>query len=459
MTKYEDLQKKLFLNKESSWHNYNQKEVFKFADDYKKFLGESKTERLAVKNIVSTLTKSGFKSIEKFNSLKQGDKVYKLFKNKVVLALIVGKNKEDLRIVGSHVDSPRLDLKPRPLYEDSELALMKTHYYGGVKKYHWVNEPLSLIGVIFTKQGKKVEISIGEKDTDPVFTIPDLLIHLSRDNMEKKAKDVVQGEELNILVGNIPVKDEKIKEKVKLSVLEYLNKEYGIIEEDFTAAELELVPAQRPREIGFDKSMIGGYGQDDRVCVYTSLRALIDLKNPKQTSMAVFFDKEETGSNGDTGAAGFLLKNISEEYCEKAKLKISSSVLLENAKALSADVTAAINPNYKDVHEINNVSYLGRGVSIEKYGGSGGKYSSQDAHAEYMSEIRMILDKENIPWQSGELGKIDCGGGGTIAKFLGQYGMDCVDVGPCILAMHSPFEVSSKADVFSAYRLYKAFLS
>jgi len=410
-----------------------------------------------VETIIDILEKDGYKDITKIKSLNKGDKVYKNIKGKALFAAVVGKEPNSFQLVGSHMDSPRLDLKPHPIYEDSEFALIKTHYYGGVKKYHWVNTPLALHGVIYTKQGKKINLSIGDEDNEPKFIIPDLLPHLAKHQMERKAAKIVEGEELNILLANMPVKDDKIKEKVKFFVLEYLNKKFGIIEEDFVCAELELVPSTKPMDIGFGESLVGAYGQDDKVCVYTSLRALIEISNPKHTAVSFFADKEEIGSMGDTGAASFILQNFAFDYVRLTGLKIDVSSLLENSRAISADVTAGMNPNYKDVHDPHNVSYLGKGVSIEKYGGGGGKYSTNDAHAEYMCYMRTLMDKNKIAWQTGELGKIDIGGGGTIGMFLSRYGMDCVDAGPCVLGMHSPCEVTSKADIYSSYLLYKAF--
>lgn len=446
---YEEISSK----RESAWNSLDKKKVFDFCEKYKNFLKDSKTERLCINNIIKVLKNNNFKNINTKKNLKTGDKVYKLFKNKVVVAFIVGENKNNLRIVGSHTDSPRLDLKPHPLYEDSGLALLRTHYYGGIKKYQWVNEPLELQGVVFTKNGKKIDISI----KDYAFVVPDLLPHLAREQMKKEANKVVEGESLNVLVGNIPVKDKEIKEQVKFTILEHLNKKYGITEDDFFSSELELVPRKDPLDIGFDRALIGAYGQDDRGPVYTSLRALVDIKKSKNTIVGLFVDKEETGSEGDTGAQSNVLNNFAEEYIDLLKLKIKSSSLLENAKSVSADVTAGLNPNYKEVHESSNASFLGFGVSIEKYGGGGGKGHTHDAHAEFMSELRQLVLKNKIPFQYGELGKIDVGGGGTIGMYMSRYGMDCADIGPCVLGMHSPFEVTSKADIYSCYLFYKAF--
>lgn len=456
-SKFQLMEEKLLKKEKSAWRKLNEKDVMKFSENYKTFLSISKTERLASKNIKELLEKNGFRNIEKMKSLHSGDKVYKHVKAKTLIAFIVGKKPEELRIIGSHVDSPRLDLKPSPLTEDANIAMLKTHYYGGIKKYHWVNHPLSLHGIIYTKKGKEIEIHIGDKENEPKFIIPDLLPHLAKKQMEKDTKSVIEGEELNILVGNIPVDDEKIKQQVKLNVLSIMNTSYGIEEEDFNFAELELVPAGMPMDIGFDKSLVAAYGQDDKVCAYTSLRALLEQKKPEHTTVGFFADKEEIGSMGNTGAESLVLNNFAFDYANLLNLKIPATRILERAKSISADVTAGVNPNYKDVHDMQNASFIGNGVSVEKYGGSGGKYMSNDAHAEYLQFIRTILDKENIPWQTGELGKVDLGGGGTIAMFMSRYGMDCVDVGPCVLGMHSPTELASKADIYSAYKLYGAF--
>ncbi len=456
----EKLNERITLKNESVWTKWSSAEknkAFSFADEYKKFMKESKTERLCVTNIVATLKKSGFKNMKTAKKLKTGDKVFRVIKEKSVFAFVVGKDKNAFQLIGSHCDSPRLDLKPHPLYEESGFALLQSHYYGGIKKYHWVNTPLAIHGVAFTKKGKQVSIHIGDKMGDPVFIIPDLLPHLAQNQMERKANKIIEGEELNIIVGHFPVKDKKIQEKVKHTVLEFLHKEYGLIEEDFAIAELEFVPAGNPVDVGFDRALIAAYGQDDKVCVYTSLHALLGVKSPLHTAVGMFIDKEEIGSVGNTGAASFILENVALEYAQKAGLSISVNKLLADSNALSADVTAGQDPTFKDANDPLNVSYLGHGISIEKYGGGGGKYSTNDANAEYMQKIRMLFDKHKLPWQTGELGKIDLGGGGTIAMFMSRYGMDCVDAGPCVLAMHSPMEVTSKADIYSAHLFYKVF--
>lgn len=456
------LEEKLSRKKESGWLRLTAKEqkaAFAFAEAYKKFLGHSKTERLCVAQIITRLEKQGFRDIAGLKKLSPGQKIYKNIKGKTVIASVAGKDPAAIRLIGSHVDSPRLDLKPWPLYEDSEVALLQSHYYGGIKKYHWVNVPLALHGVAYTQKGKKIEIHIGEAEDDPRFIIPDLLPHLAAEQMKREARQVIKGEELNIICGHIPINDKDIKEKVKLNILKYLNEEYGLVEEDFAVAELELVPAGRPMDIGLDRGLIGAYGQDDRICAFTSLSALLDTKTPADTAIGLFVDKEETGSSGDTGADSLMLLNFTTEYCRLAGITSDPFSLLEKAYAISADVTTAMDPTFKDVNDPQNVSYLGHGVSVEKYGGGGGKYSTNDARAEYMAYLRGLLNRNKIPWQTGEAGKIDVGGGGTIAKFLARYGMDCVDAGPCMLGMHATCEVTSKLDLYAAYLFYKAFFS
>ena len=461
-TANQKLEEKLFYKKESAWTDFKDtehKKIFEFTADYKSFLSESKTERLCIDNIKRILEKNGFKNIESIKSVKKGDKGYRIFKGKTLTAFIAGEKNDEFRIIGSHVDSPRLDLKPAPLYQNSELALLQSHYYGGIKKFHWVNTPLELHGIAFTKSGKAVEIHIGDKDDDPKFIIPDLLPHLAREQMKKDGTKLIEGEELNIICGHIPVRDKDIKEKIKFSILKHLHDIYDLIEEDFSCAELEFVPAQKTVDIGLDRGLVGGYGQDDRVCAYTSLMAITGIKNPAHTAVAYFTDKEETGSNGDTGAESFSLINFTLEYIKLTGLDIRPWKILEKSKAISADVTTAMDPTFSSVNDPQNVSYLGKGVSIEKYGGGGGKYNTNDAHAEYMQYMRNLADTNRIPWQTGEMGKIDIGGGGTIAMFMSRFGMDCIDAGPCVLGMHSVCEVTSKADIYSAYLLYKAFLS
>jgi aspartyl aminopeptidase len=391
--------------------------------------------------------------------------VYTINRNKSIAVAVLGKRpiEDGLNIIASHIDVPRLDLKQNPLYEDDDtkLALFKTHYYGGIKKYQWVNIPLALHGKVVKGDGSEVDINIGESPDDPVFTITDLLPHLARKKQAKRAlAEGIKGEELNILVGSRPVSDKHAKKKVKLWILDYLNKNYGMVEEDFVSAELEIVPAGRARDIGFDRSLVGAYGHDDRICAYTSLRALTDIKTPSRTGLALMFDKEEIGSEGSTGVKSRFLVNTIGDLIGLRNPGYPESMLrkaLENSRALSSDVNAGINPNYKGVHETRNAARLGHGVVITKFTGSGGKYASNDASAEFMGAIRRLLNENKIIWQTAELGKVDEGGGGTVARFLAEHNMDVIDCGPPILSMHSPFEISSKIDIYSTYEAYRAF--
>jgi aspartyl aminopeptidase len=455
-SKYEKLQKEVALKKESAWQSTDEKAVQQFGEGYKKFLFKAKTERESVKEITKILKKDGFKNITSLNTLKKGDKVYKNIKNRAILCGVIGKETDILRIAGSHIDSPRLDLKPNPMYEDSGLCLFKSHYYGGIKKYHWVNIPLAMHATIHTKKGIK-EFTYGESEDEAKFIIPDLLIHLSRDQMDKKAREAITGENLHIILGNQPIKDEKVNEKIKLRVLEILNKKYGIIEKDFLSADIQFVPAGKPMDIGLDNSMIAAYAQDDHVCAYTSLKAMLAVKDPKHTMICVFADKEEIGSYGNTGAQSRMLQYFVMDILALLKSRTRITQVFEQSCALSCDVTAGVNPAHKEVHDISNASFLGHGVSIEKYGGHGGKYSTSEASSEFMRWFVDILDKKGISWQTGEVGKIDTGGGGTIGMYMAHFGLDVIDVGPCVLAMHSTCEVTSKVDVYEAYRAYKAF--
>tara|TARA_Y100000310_G_scaffold159021_1_gene158435 strand:- start:501 stop:1889 length:1389 start_codon:yes stop_codon:yes gene_type:complete len=454
-SKYKKLQKSLIYEKKSAWEGLNEKTVFSFCKEYLDFLTNVKTEREAVKFFVGLLKKNGFKDVSTIKSCKRGDKVYKVFKEKSIFCAKVGNSLEDFRLVGAHIDSPRLDLKPQPFIDKEGLGLLKSHYYGGIKKYHWVNVPLAMYAVVHTKKGK-VEFSIGNKEGEPKFIIPDLLPHLAREQMDKKGTKIIEGEQLALVVGNIPVKSKEVKEKVKLNILDILNKKYGIIEKDFISADVEVVPAGKPSEIGFDRALISAYGQDDRVCAFTTMKAVLDCKG-KNTAIGMFVDKEEIGSMGNTGANSRILENFILDLVRLTGFKGEVHQLFENSKSISADVTAAHNPNFPEVHDATNVSLLGFGVSVEKYGGGGGKYGTTDASSEYMSWLVNLLDQKKIPWQTGELGKIDIGGGGTIAQFVAKYGLDCIDVGPAVLGMHSPNELSSKVDVYSAYLTYKVF--
>ena len=419
--------------------------AFDFAEECKKFLNDSKTEREAVQQI-KKIAKTSRKKI----TINRG---------KEAAIIVPGKKpvREGLRIIISHIDSPRLDLKQVPLYEDSEsnLALFETHYYGGIKKFQWVVIPLALHGVIVKKNGEKITFTLGENENDPVFSVPDLLPHLSHEVQDtKKINEAIKGESLDIMVGSRPTAG-NFKEKIKTAILDKLQKDYGITEEDFISAELEAVPAYKARDMGFDKSLIGAYGQDDRVCAFASLKAILDLKKPEHTALSLFVDKEEIGSEGSaTAQVTAFLRSIIKELDPSVDV---DSVMLKS-KVISADVNAAVTPNYTDVFELKNASSLGNGIVMSKYTGHGGKYAANDASAEYVAEIRTMLNEAKIPWQTGELGKVDKGGGGTVAKYFSRLGMEVIDLGPAVISMHSPFEVSSKIDIYSSYLAYNAFL-
>jgi aspartyl aminopeptidase len=439
---------KYAYKKKSAWEIFTKdqiKKAYDFCEDYKNFLNEAKTEREAIKKINSVA--------------KEKKKKIKINREKAAAIIVPGKKpiKDGLRILISHIDCPRLDLKQIPLYEDtsSNVALFETHYYGGIKNFHWLTIPLSLHGVIIKKDGKKVTFALGEKDSDPVFSVPDILPHLSRKVQDaKKMGEAIPGESLDILIGSQPAKGD-LSEKIKAALLDKLFKEYGLTEEDFISAELEAVPAYKSRDIGFDRSMVGAYGQDDRACAYSAFRAITDLQNPEHTAISIFVDKEEVGSEGNTTAqVTTFIRSIIKEIDPKADI---DSVMLKS-KVVSADVNSAVTPNYTEVFELKNASTLGYGVVMSKFTGHGGKYAANDASAEYVSEIRTLLNKEKIPWQTAEIGKVDNGGGGTVAKYFSRLGMEVIDLGPPIMCMHSPFEVSSKVDIYSTYLAYKAFI-
>lgn len=442
------------------------KEIYNFSNDYKLFLNSSKTEREFIKEAIKIAEGNGFKSIENYETLKIGDKVYYTNRGKNIILAVVGKNKIEsgANIIVSHADVPRLDLKGNPLYEDIELAMMKTHYYGGIKKYQWVSIPLALHGVVILEDGTKVDIIIGEDENDPVFTIPDILPHLARKVQgERKAGEVIKGEELNVLIGSIPstIEDKEIKEKVKYAVLEKLNEKYGMVEEDFISAELQIVPAFKAKDVGLDRAIVGAYGHDDRVCGFTSLKAIIDLDEvPNRTSICYIVDKEEIGSTGSTGLESNYIEFVLSDMINRIKGEYSEIDLkkcLWNSKAISADVSDALNPMFKEVHDSLNVAKLGQGIVVTKYTGSGGKYSTNDADAEFVFEIRKLFNERKISWQIGMLGKVDEGGGGTVAKYLAHFGIKTIDAGPALLAMHSPFELASKLDIYETYKAYKSF--
>lgn len=462
------LESKLMMKKVWSWDKLTEKKrktVFNFCEAYKEFLNAAKTERETVFTLKDYLDNNGFESIDKLKAVKAGTKLYIINRNKSMIIAKFGKEplEKGLNIITSHVDAPRLDLKQHPLYEDSEtkLALFKTHYYGGIKKYQWVNTPLALHGSVVKSNGKVIDIKIGEAPDDPVFVIADLLPHLYRSKQaRRRLPEGIKGEELNILIGSRPLKEKGVKSKVKLWILDYLNKKYGMVEEDFISADLEIVPADVPRDIGFDRSMIGAYGQDDRICVYTSVRAIVDMPIPKHTAVCVLYDREEIGSEGFSSARSKFFENTIGDLIALKDPEYRDSYLrkvLESSSALSSDVNAGINPIFPDVHEKRNAAKMGYGLVITKFTGSGGKYGASEASAEFVGEIRSLLNKNKIPWQSAELGKVDEGGGGTVAKHIAMYNMNVLDCGPPVLSMHSPFEISSKIDVYSTYEAYAAF--
>ena len=460
----EELKKKLFNQKKDGWDDLKdntKEEVFELSKNYMNFLNKAKTEREFIKEARKLADANGYKDIIEFDKLNPGDKVYFVNRDKSMYLAIIGENsiEEGLHIIGSHVDSPRLDLKPNPLYEDTGLAYFKTHYYGGIKKYQWTTIPLSMHGVIVKTNGEKIEINIGESEDDPIFTITDLLPHLAQDQMKKTLSTGVEGENLNLLIGSIPYGDEKISERVKLNILNILNQKYGITEVDLTSAEIELVPAFKARSLGFDGSMVAAYGQDDKVCAYTSLQAMMELKNVKNTAVCILSDKEEIGSMGNTGMESHMFDFFISEILNK--LQVNRPNLLDKVfcftKMLSSDVDAGYDPIYASVSDKFNAGFLGKGISLNKYTGARGKSGASDANAEYVAWIRNVLEKNNIKYQVAELGKVDIGGGGTIAYILANKGADVIDCGVPVLSMHAPYEVTSKYDIYSAYKTYKAF--
>ena len=453
------------MYRENAWKKYNktdEKKVFEFAEEYKAFLSAAKTERLATREAVARLEKAGFKNVETVESVKPGDKVFFINKNKNVCAFIIGKKPitDGLRILGAHIDSPRMDLKEHPIYEKSEFALADTHYYGGIKKYQWVTIPLALHGVVCKKDGSTVEVHIGEEENDPVVGISDLLPHLAADQMQKPGAKIIEGEALDITIGNKPLKDEK-KDPVKANVLAILKEKYDIEEEDLISAEIEVVPAGKARDYGLDRSMVAGYGHDDRSCAYTSLRALLDSKGVDHTACCVLVDKEEIGSVGATGAQSKFFENAIAKLLELAGEKDAfwkARLTMENSRMLSSDVSAGFDPLFPGVSDSNNAAFLSYGLVFNKYTGARGKSGSNDANPEYYAWIRRVMDDAKVNWHNAELGKVDQGGGGTIAYILGNYNMNVIDAGIPVLNMHAPQEIVSKADLYEAYRGYIAFL-
>lgn len=454
--------------RDNAWKKYDKKgiaKIFDFCEGYKEFISTCKSERECVKEAIRILECNGYCDINKVitnkKQLKPGDKVYMNNMGKTLACFLIGEEplENGMNILGAHIDSPRLDLKQNPLYEDNELAMWETHYYGGIKNYQWVTLPLAIHGVVVFKDGKRVDICIGEDENDPVVGISDLLIHLSADQMSKKANKVIEGEDLNVTVGSIPL--EKVeKDAVKANILQILKTKYQMEEDDFVSAEIEIVPAGKARDYGIDKSMVMGYGHDDRVCAYTSLQALLQMQKVKRTALCLLVDKEEVGSIGATGMQSKFFENSIVElmHCldDYSDLKLRHA--LTRSKMLSSDVSAAFDPNYANVMEVKNAAFFALGMVFNKYTGSRGKSGCNDANAEYMAELRDIMDKEKVSYQTSELGKVDQGGGGTIAYILAQYDMEVIDCGVALHNMHAPWEIASKVDIYEAFQGYMAFL-
>lgn len=433
------------------------KQAFDFCEGYMRFLDDAKTEREAVEAAVKIAENAGFTAYEPGRKYQAGEKYYVNNRGKSAAFVVIGKKdvSNGVRIGAAHIDSPRLDLKPNPLYEDIELAMLKTHYYGGIKKYQWTAIPLALHGVFAKKNGEKVKVKIGEDENDPCFVISDLLPHLAQEQCKRTLADGIRGEELNILIGSCPFKDDSESELIKLNILNILYEKYGVTEEDFLSAELEIVPAFKARDIGFDRSMIGAYGHDDRVCAYPSLMACIECGVPEKTAICILADKEEIGSVGNTGLNSDFVKHVISDIARAQNIEPED--VMRASQCLSADVNAAVDPTFQDVFEKKNASFLNYGVVITKYTGARGKSGSNDASAEYMGQIRAMLDDANVVWQIGELGKVDIGGGGTVALYIAGLGIDTVDLGVPVLSMHAPFETVAKLDVFMAYRAMQEF--
>jgi len=441
-------------------------EVFKFNNEYKEFLEKNKTEREVTSRSIQMLKEEGFKNISEVDSLKAGNKVFAVNRGRQLIASVIGKKdlKDGLKIVAAHMDSPRIDLKPNPLYEEGGLAYFGTHYYGGIKKFQWVTIPLALRGVVIKEDGTKVKINIGEKEDDPVFYISDILPHLGKKQREKKMTEGINAQHLNLIVGSIPLKNDEENDegnKIKDAVLEYLAEEYDITGEDLVSSDLQIVPADGVKDIGFDRAILGGYGHDDRVCSYTGLKALLDINQPENTAITILVDKEEIGSMGTTGMQSRFFENFVAEMTDKYYKKYSDLDLrkiLESSKSLSGDVNAAYDSNFSEVFDKRNAAFVNKGITLTKYTGARGKAGSSEASAEFVAEVRSLFNEAGVIWQAAELGKVDEGGGGTIAKFLANYNMDVIDAGPAVLSMHSPFELVGKIDVYHTYLAYLTFL-
>ena len=456
------------MERKNAWQKYDDegiKKIFDFNEGYKEFMSKCKTERECVKEVIRIAEEKGYRNLDTViknnETLKAGDKVYANNMDKAIALFLIGEEdlQNGLKILGAHIDSPRLDLKQNPLYEDTEMALLDTHYYGGVKKYQWVTLPLAMHGVVVKKDGTKIDVVVGEDENDPVIGITDLLVHLSQTQLDKKGAKVIEGEDLNVLVGSMPLKGEE-KDAVKANVLKILKEKYDFEEEDFLSAEIEIVPAGKARDYGLDRSMVMAYGHDDRVCSYTSLMAMLDVEKVDKTCCCLLVDKEEVGSIGATGMHSKFFENIVAEVMDLTGnySDIKLRRCLKNSKMLSSDVSAAFDPNYPSVMEKKNSAYFGKGIVYNKYTGSRGKSGCNDANAEYMAELRNMMDKYDVSFQTAELGKVDQGGGGTIAYILAQYNMNVIDCGVAVLNMHAPWEIVSKVDVYETMRGYYAFL-
>lgn len=461
MSDIKELKKDLFLEHKNGLKSADSQLLEKinaYCEDYKLFLDNAKTEREAAKIAIAMAEKKGFVPFEYGKKYNAGDKVYFNNRGKTVAFAVIGKLTADkgINITAAHIDSPRLDLKPNPLYEEIELALFKTHYYGGIKKYQWTAIPLALHGVFALKDGTVKEVTIGEKDDEPKFVINDLLPHLAAEQSKRTLNEGIKGEELNVLIGSHPFKDDDGSELVKLNILKLLNQKYGVTEADFLSAELEIVPAFKAYDIGFDRSMVGAYGQDDRVCAYPALTAVLEVEAPEKTALAILADKEEIGSMGNTGLESDFLRFVVGDIADMQG--VNHTVALRNSKCLSADVNAGLDPTFQDVSERRNASQLNYGVVVTKYTGARGKAGTSDASAEYMAYVRNMLDTAGIVWQTGELGKVDAGGGGTVAQYVANMGVDVVDLGVPVLSMHAPFETTAKFDVYMCYRAMYEFM-
>ncbi len=456
------LKEKLFMNRKNGMTKVGAEEITKadeFCVGYAEFLNKAKTEREAVKYAIQTAQANGFSEFDRTKSYQAGDKVYVNNRNQAIMLAVIGRNgtKNGVRLGIAHIDSPRLDLKPNPLYESHSLAMMKTHYYGGIKKYQWPTVPLALHGVVALKDGSVMDVSVGEEDNEPCFVVTDLLPHLAVEQMSQVMTKAFTGEHLNVLVGSRPFNTDEESENVKLNILNILFEKYGMTEEDFLSADLTMVPAFRSRDVGFDRSMIGSYGHDDRVCAYPALMAAVDTETPESTVITVLTDREEIGSDGNTGMKSTYMADFIADLAKADGMELRH--VMAKSTCLSADVNAAFDPTYASAFELNNACCINNGAVITKYTGSGGKYSTSDASAEYMAKIRRLLDSHHVLWQTGELGKVDGGGGGTIAKFVANLNADVVDLGVPVLSMHAPFEVVSKLDVYETYRALYAFYS